>query len=484
MRGNAIDQPDAVVVGAGPNGLAGAITLARAGLSVRVYEAAPTPGGGCRTAELTGTGYRHDVCSTVQALAVVSPFFRTLDLEGLGVRLRRPQIPYAHPLDGGRAGVLHRDVDRTADRLDAVAPGDGRTWRHLLGPLARNADDLWPEILGDLRRPPRHPLTLARFGLPGVLPASVLARAFRSEEGRGLIAGAAAHAMRRLDAPFTSAIGLALVTAAHAADWPVVEGGSGVLTDALVTELTRLGGEIVCDHPVRELPDAPVRLLDVTPRQFLAMAADRLPSRYARSLAEHRYGPGVFKIDYALSGPVPWTNQDTRRAGTVHLGGTLAELARGEADVEAGRHPDAPYVLVVQGSLMDPTRAPAGTHTLWAYCHVPNGSDRDMTAGIERQIERFAPGFRDLVLQRATRTAAGYHTYDENYVGGDINGGLASAFGMVLGPVPQWSRYATPLPGTYLCSSSTPPGGGVHGMCGHLAAREALRAVHPRSVPH
>ncbi|TCK26669.1 phytoene desaturase family protein [Pseudonocardia endophytica] len=473
-------MPDAVVVGAGPNGLAGAITLARAGLSVRVYEAASTPGGGCRTAELTGPGYLHDVCSTVQALAVVSPFFRTLDLESLGVRLRRPEVAYAHPLDGGRAGVLHADVDRTADGLDEIAPGDGKRWRQVVGPLARNADDLWPDVLGDLRSVPRHPVTLARFGVPGLLPASVLARSFRSDEGQGLIAGAAAHAMRALSAPLTSAFGLALITAAHASGWPVVEGGSGVLVDAMVTELTRLGGEIVCDHPVRSVPDAPVTLLDVTPRQFLAIAGDHLPSRFAKAMRDHRYGPGVFKIDYALSGPVPWTNPDARRAGTLHLGGTLGELARSEADVEAGRHPDAPYVLAVQGSVMDPTRAPAGHHTLWAYCHVPNGSNRDMTAGIERQVERFAPGFRDLVLHRSTRTAAGYHQYDENYVGGDINGGMATLLGTVLGPAPQWSRYATPLPGVYLCSSSTPPGGGVHGMSGHLAAREALRSVHAR----
>lgn len=415
----------------------------------------------------------------MQALAVVSPFFRTLDLESLGVRLRRPEITYAHPLDGGRAGVLHRDVERTAAALDDASAGDGRTWRRLVGPLARHADDLWPEVLGDLRRPPRHPVTMARFGLPGLLPASVLARSFSSDEGQGLITGAAAHAMRALSAPLTSAFGLALITAAHAADWPVVEGGSGVLTDAMVTELTRLGGEVVCDHPVRNLatlPSSAVTLLDVTPRQFLAMARGRLPARWVRAMRRHRYGPGVFKIDYALSGPVPWTNQDARRAGTLHLGGTLAEIASSEADVEAGRHPDAPYVLVVQGSLMDPTRAPAGKHTLWAYCHVPNGSDRDMTAAIERQIERFAPGFGDLVLQRATRTATGYHAYDENYVGGDINGGLATLFGTAIGPVAQWSRYATPLPGVYLCSSSTPPGGGVHGMGGYLAAGEALRA--------
>lgn len=478
--------PDAVVVGAGPNGLAAAITLAREGLSVRVHEAASTPGGGCRTAELTGPGYLHDVCSTVQALAVVSPFFATLDLDALGVRLRRPEIAYAHPLDGGRAGLLHAGVEETAAALEQAHPGDGKAWSRLVGPLVRRHEQLWPDALGSLRRIPRHPVTLARFGLPGLLPVRTLASRFGSEEARGLLAGAGAHSMRRLEAPLTSAFALALIVAAHVSEWPVVEGGSGVLVDAMVAELTRLGGEVVCDHPVRslrDLPPAATTLLDLTPHQLLDVAGDALPPGYARSLRRHDYGPGVFKIDYALSGPVPWTNPDCRRAGTLHLGGTLAELSRSEASVEAGRHPDAPYVLVVQGSVMDPTRAPAGHHTLWAYCHVPNGSDRDMTPEIERQIERFAPGFGDLVLARATRTAVGYHRYNENNVGGAINGGLASLFGTVLGPVPQWSRYATPIDGVYLCSAATPPGGGVHGMSGYLAASEALRALgrSPRS---
>ncbi|MET0190004.1 MAG: NAD(P)/FAD-dependent oxidoreductase, partial [Pseudonocardia sediminis] len=358
-------------------------------------------------------------------------------------------------------------------------PGDGKAWSRLLGPLVRNDEQLWPDALGSLRRIPRHPVTLARFGLPGLLPVSTLARTFGSDEARGLLAGAGAHSMRKLEAPLTSAFALALIVAGHVAEWPVVEGGSGVLVDAMVAELTRLGGEVVCDHPVRslrDLPPAATTLLDVTPYQLLDIAGDDLPSSYAASLRGHDYGPGVFKIDYALSGPVPWTNPDCRRAGTLHLGGSLDELSLSEAEVEAGRHPDAPYVLVVQGTVMDPTRAPAGHHTLWAYCHVPNGSDRDMTAEIERQIERSAPGFRDLVVARATRTADEYHQYNENNVGGAINGGLASLFGTLLGPVPQWSRYATPIDGVYLCSAATPPGGGVHGMSGYLAASEAIRA--------
>lgn len=481
MTGGAVD---AVVVGSGPNGLAAAITLARAGLGVRVYEAAGVAGGGLRSTPLTGPGWTHDVCSTVQALTLVSPFFRSLDLDGLGVRMRHPQIPFAHPLDGGRAAVAHRSVAATAAGLDAAHDGDGRAWARLLGPLVEQHENLWPEMLGDLRRIPRHPLTLARFGLPGLLPVAALARtAFRSEEARALLVGSGAHAIRRLDAPFTSAFGLALTVAAHAAGWPVVEGGSQVLADALLTELGRLGGEVVTGHRIGSLDElAPHRLalLDLTPFQLLELAGDRLPPSYARALRRHRYGPGVCKVDFALSGPVPWTNEDCRRAGTLHLGGTAGEIARSEADAEAGMHSDSPYVLAVQACVADPTRAPAGQHTLWAYCHVPHGSDRDVSDVIARQVERFAPGFRDLVVARSVRTAVDMHRYDENYVGGAINGAMAGAFSALLGPVPRWSRYATPLDGVYLCSASTPPGGGVHGMSGHLAAAEAVRGLHGR----
>ncbi|ANY06119.1 phytoene desaturase family protein [Pseudonocardia sp. HH130630-07] len=470
---------DAVVAGSGPNGLAAAITLARAGLRVRVYEAADTPGGGLRSTH--ADGWTHDVCSTVQALALVSPFFRTLDLDALGVRMRHPRIAFAHPLDGGRAAVAHRSVARTAAGLGA----DGPAWERLLGPLADAGPALWPEVLGNLRRVPRHPLTLARFGLPGLLGVRALARtALRTDEARALFAGAGAHALRRLDAPLSSAFGLALVASAHAVGWPVVEGGSGMLAGALVRELERLGGEVETGHRVSTLAELPARrltLLDVTPAQLLRMA--EFPAGYARSLAAHRYGPGVCKVDYELSGPVPWTNPDCRDAGTLHLGGTLDEIARSEADAEAGRHPDAPYVLAVQAGVADPTRAPAGKHTLWTYCHVPHGSDRDMSPAIDRQVERFAPGFRDLVERRIVRTASDYHQYNENYVGGAINGGMAGPWSAVLGPVPRWSRYATPLDGVYLCSASTAPGGGVHGMAGYLAASEALAGLGATPAP-
>ena len=465
---------DAVVVGAGPNGLAAALTLAEAGRRVRLYEAAATPGGGCRTAELTLPGHLHDVCSAVQALAVVSPFFRGLDLEAIGVRLRTPEVSYAQPLDGGRAAVAHHDLERTVDELGR----DGRAWGRLLRPLVERSEGLLADVLGDLRHLPQHPLTLARFGLPGLAPVTTLARtAFRDEPARALLAGVGAHSMRRLDAPLTSAFALVLAVTAHAGGWPVVEGGSGRLVDALVRRLDELGVEIVCDSPItslRQLPPARAVMLDLSPRQLLQLGGDALPARYRRRLERFRYGPGVFKVDYALSEPVPWANEDCRRAGTLHLGGTLEEVAASEATVEAGRHSDAPYVLVVQSSAVDPTRAPRGRHVLWAYCHVPHGSDLDRTESVDRQLERFAPGFRDVVTARATRTAQEYEAYDANYVGGDINAGRSGLWQAVLGPVPAWSRYRTALPGVYLCSSSTPPGGGVHGMCGMNAAREVL----------
>ena len=465
---------DAAVVGAGPNGLAAALTLAEAGHRVRIYEAAAEPGGGCRTAELTLPGHLNDVCSAVQALALVSPFFRGLDLESMGVRLRVPEISYAQPLDGGRAAIAYRDLDRTVDGLGR----DGRAWHRLMGPLVDRAEDLMADVLGDLRHLPGHPLTLARFGLPGLLPVSTLARrAFSDDLAPALLSGVGAHSMRRLDAPLTSAFALVLAVTAHAGGWPIVEGGSGRLVAALVQRLEQLGVEIACETPVTslaQLPPARVVLLDVTPKQLLQLGGEALPARYRRALERFRYGPGVFKVDYALTEPVPWSNEACRSAGTVHVGGTLEQVEASEADVEAGRHSDAPYVLVVQSSVVDASRAPAGEHVLWAYCHVPNGSTLDRTEAVEDQLERFAPGFRDVVAARSTRTAAGYEAYDANYVGGDINAGRSGLWQALLGPVPSWSRYRTALPGVYLCSSSTPPGGGVHGMCGVNAAREVL----------
>ncbi len=466
---------DAIVVGAGPNGLAAAITLARAGRSVRVYEAATSVGGGTRTAELTLPGFRHDVCSTIVSLALASPFFLGVDLVRHGVELVQPDAPAAHPLDGGRVAVLERSVAATAAGLGAP---DGRAWARLFGPLVRDAPKLASELLRPVVRPPRHPGALTRFGIPALRSVEGLARSrFEGEEARALFAGISAHSMLRLDRPLSASFGLVLATFAHAVGWPMVRGGSQVLADALAAELLEAGGEIVTGQRVAsldELPPAGVVLLDVTPRQLLAIAGDRLPARSRRAAERFRYGPGVFKIDWALDGPVPWAAEGARRAGTLHLGGTLEAIARSEADVAAGRTSDRPYVLFVQYDPWDPTRAPAGKTTAWAYCHVPAGSPVDMTERIEAQVERFAPGFRDRILARATHTPAQMAAHDQNYVGGDINGGVEDIRQLLFRPWPAIDPYRVGAR-IYLCSSSTPPGGGVHGMGGMHAARSALR---------
>ena len=468
------DAADAIVVGSGPNGLAAAVTMARAGLSVHVIDGAATPGGGCRTEELTLPGFWHDVCSAVHPLAGSSPFFTGTDLATFGVRLLTPKVAFAHPLDGGRAAAAVGSVDETAAELGP----DARAYRRLLGPLAQDLPLILPTVLGPLGRTlPGHPLAMARFGAEGLLPASVLARRFRGDEAKSLLAGAAAHTMLPLSKPLTSSFGLLFLMIAHSVGWPFVEGGSARLTDALVTELASLGGRMETGRWVTSLGDLPrarAVLLDVTPRQFVVMAGDRLPARSRRALQRFRYGPGVCKVDWALSGPVPWQAAACREAGTVHLGGTFAEVAAAEADVAAGRHPERPFCLISQAGVVDPGRAPAGQQTLWGYCHVPRGSDVDCSARIEAQIERFAPGFRDLILARSVRTAAEMERYNPNYVGGDITGGASTLRQTVLRPTPRWNPYRTALPGVYLCSASTPPGGGVHGMCGSWAARTAL----------
>ena len=468
---------DAVVVGAGPNGLAAALTLARAKRSVLVLEAAPTVGGGTRTAELTLPGFRHDICSAIHPLGVGSPFFRTVPLADHGVEWIEPPLAVAHPLDDGTAGVVARSLDETAR---ALGP-DGAAWRRLFGPLARHWHDLAPALLGPVLRVPRHPLMMAGFGLRAVWPAATLARTLlRTEKARALFAGLAAHAILPLERPLTAAFGLVLGMTAHAVGWPLPRGGSQTIADALAALVRSHGGEIVTDAPVTTLADLPpsrVALFDVTPRQLVAIAGERLPARYRRRLEAYRYGPGVFKIDAALSGPVPWRANECAQAGTVHVGGTLSEIAAAEAAVWRGEHPERPFVLVAQQSLFDPTRAPAGKHTLWAYCHVPNGSTVDMTDPILEQVERFAPGFRDRILALSVFGPTALERYNANYVGGDIAGG-ANVVDQTIGR-PAWrlDPYATPAPGLYLCSSSTPPGGGVHGMCGLLAAQSALKAL-------
>lgn len=467
---------DAVVVGAGPNGLAAAITLARAGRSVLLIEAKTTLGGGMRTEELTLPGFRHDICSAIHPLGMASPFFADLPLAEYGLGWIQPDIPLAHPLDDGTAIALHRAFDATAQSIGA----DGEAWRKLMQPLAASWPKLAPTLLSAMPLS-RHLFDLARFGLPALLPATQLARwCFRETRAQALFAGLAAHAIMPLEHIFTSSFGLMLGVLGHAVGWPLPRGGSQEIANALAAYFSSLGGEIVTGWEITtldELPPARAILLDVTPRQLLKLAGARLPAAYKRQLERYRYGPGVFKLDYALAGPIPWRAVECQRAGTVHVGGTLAEIAAAEKAVGQGKHPERPYVLVTQQSLFDPTRAPAGQHTLWAYCHVPNGSTVDMTTVIEAQIERFAPGFRDLILARSVRNTRDIEQHNANYIGGDINGGMQDILQMWTRPVPRLNPYATPIQGLYLCSSSTPPGGGVHGMCGYHAARAALRSL-------
>jgi phytoene dehydrogenase-like protein len=468
------DAPDAVVVGSGPNGLAAAITLAQAGRSVVVYEGAETIGGGMRSAELTLPGIVHDVCSTIQGTSLASPFFRALDLPSLGVELLHPGAPLAHPLDDGRVAMLERSVATTATGFGI----DADRYRHLMAPLVRDADKLMPFVLGPFDPFPRHPLAAARFGFPALRSAMSLAGSFRDELAPALMTGLSGHAMVPLGQPLTSAFGLVLGISAHAYGWPVVRGGTQVMADAMAARLRSLGGEIVTGRPVTsldELPAARAILFDTTPRALASIAGDRLPDRYRRRIERFRYGAGIFKLDWALDGSIPWSYDSVGRAGTVHLGGTWREIAAAEDDVTHGRHPDRPFVILVQASKADPSRTPEGHETGWAYCHVPNGSTVDMTERIEAQVERFAPGFRDRILARAVRSPAQLELDNPNYIGGDINGGIQDWRQLFTRPVAKLDPYATPTRGLYLCSSSTPPGGGVHGMCGVWAARSALR---------
>lgn len=468
------DRFDAVVVGAGPNGLAAAIEIARAGRSVVVLEAADSAGGGCRSAELTLPGFVHDVCSAIHPLAVASPFFRSLPLDRLGARVVHPEVPLAQPLDGGRAALLRRDVDETAG---AFGTADARAYRRLMGPLVRNAEGLVVDLLGPFGIP-RHPFAMARFGLNGLRSATSLFGArFDEDEPKALLGGAAAHAMLPLDRSPTAAVGLLLCLLAHAVGWPVIEGGSQKLTDALVAYLRELGGEVRTGHHVasmQELPEGRSVLFDVSPGQVVGIAGNELPARYRKRLLRYRHGPGIFKVDWALDGPVPWTNEGCGLAGTVHIGGTLEEMAVSERAPWDRRVPEKPYVLVGQQSSCDPSRAPDGQQTLWAYCHVPAGCRVDMTERIESQIERFAPGFRDRIIGRHTLSPAQMERYNANYIGGDITGGVQDLRQTFTRPVARINPYTTPNERLFICSSSTPPGGGVHGMCGLYAAKAAL----------
>ncbi|MCO6010471.1 NAD(P)/FAD-dependent oxidoreductase [Actinoallomurus purpureus] len=470
-------EVDAVVVGAGPNGLTAAVTLARAGLTVRVYEAAAEVGGGTRTEELTLPGFRHDVCSAVHPLGAGSPAFRALSLERHGVTWVEPAIPLAHPFPDGSAAILARSVAETA----AVLGHDGATYRRLIGPFLGRWNDLAPDVLrAQLAGLPKDPLLLARFGVRAAAPAALLARLFRGEHARGLLAGLAAHAMAPLGSPATGGVALLFALAAHEVGWPFPAGGSQALADALAEHLRSLGGRIETGRPVRdlgELPSARAYLLDVMPEHLAALAGPRLPDRFAERLRRYRHGPAAFKIDYALSGPVPWTAEPCTRAGTVHLGPSFTEIGTALRAAYDGAAPETPFLIVAQPTLFDPSRAPAGSHVLWVYGHVPLGWTGDLTGAIERQIERFAPGFGDLVLARAVAGPATVEARNPDNVGGDIAGGACDHLRLLFRPTLARVPYATPDPGIYLCSSATPPGPGVHGMCGHHAALVALRRV-------
>ncbi|MHB8488121.1 MAG: phytoene desaturase family protein [Candidatus Dormibacteria bacterium] len=472
---------DAVVIGSGPNGMAAAIELARNGASVIVVEAAATIGGGTRTAELTLPGYHHDVCSAAHPLGILSPYLTKLPLAEHGLTWIQPSASVAHPLDGEPAVILRKFMDATAGSLGP----DAGAYRRLVGPLLRHPHELIAEILGPAHLP-RHPFLLGRFGVPALMPATMLGRGwFRGDRARALLAGCAAHSILPLTRPVSAAAGLLFLLTAHVETWPIAAGGSASISSALAGYLRSLGGRIETGKPVQALADLPasrIVLFDTGPDQLATIAAPVLPTRYVRRLRRYRFGPGIFKIDWALDGPIPWSDPACLEAATVHVGGTLDEIESSERAVWRGEHSDRPFMIVVQPSLFDPSRAPAGKHTGWAYCHVPAGSTLDRTDVLERQVERFAPGFRDRILARHVMRTADLEEYDANYVGGAITGGVTDLGQLFTRPVARADPYSTPNPDIFICSASTPPGGGVHGMCGYHAARSALRRLAPVAV--
>lgn len=471
---------DAIVVGSGPNGLSAAITLQQAGLSVLLIEAKESVGGGMRSAALTLPGFIHDICSAIHPLAVASPFFRTLPLEQFGLEFIRPPIAVAHPFEDGTAAALYHSVDRTAHALQE----DQDPYLRLMQPLTND----WPQLSKDILAPlhfPEYPAGMIRFGLKALTPAAYLAQRFHSQKARGLWAGVAAHALQPLSNTATSAAALVLMAAAHSKGWPLAKGGSVAIANALAACFVSLGGSIQTNlyvHSLDQLPAAHAVLLDVSPKQLLQIAGYKFSSLYKRQLHRYRYGMGVFKIDWALDAPIPFTAAECREAGTVHLGNTLEEIVASEKLTSQGKHPETPFVLLAQQSLFDASRAPEGKQTAWAYCHAPNGSDVDMTAQIENQVERFAPGFKERILARHVMNTRQMEDYNPNYVGGDIIGGMQDIRQLFTRPALRLSPYSTSVKGIYICSSSTPPGGGVHGMCGYYAAKRALKDVFDMKV--
>ena len=466
---------DAVVIGSGPNGLGAAVTLAGAGLSVLLAEAQANIGGGAANAELTLPGFRNDVCSAIHPMGASSPLFRSLPLARYGLEWLESPFAYAHPFDDGRAAAFAHSLDETVARLGS----DGAAYRHLVEPFVRAHEKFLPDALRSLHVP-RHPLLLGRFGLRAYHSASGIANRFKGRDAQVLVAGPAAHSAVPLTDLASSALSTMMLIAGHVVGWPFPRGGSQAIADALAAHFRALGGEIRTNTPIRsmaDLPPARAYLFDVTPKQLLQIAGEQLPAAYRHRLSRFRYGPGAFKIDYALAAPIPWRANECRETATVHVGGPLEEIASAEAAVSRGEHPEKPFVIVTQPSLFDPTRAPAGRYTAWAYCHVPNGSTFDMQGRIEAQIERFAPGFRDCVLARCVRGPRQLEDHNPNLVGGDIAGGMTNWSQLLTRPVVRLDPYSTPNRQIFLCSSSTPPGGGVHGMCGYWAARSALHRV-------
>ena len=471
---------DAVVVGSGPNGLAAAIMLQQNGLQVLLLEGKAEIGGGLRTAEPTLPGYQHDICSAIHPLAANSPYLQTLPLQQFGLNYIYPDVLAAHPFDDGTAAILKSSLANTARLLGA----DAQAYQQLLQPLVNSWAGIAPNVLGPLSWP-KHPIAMARFGLKGLQPATVLARLFKTTQARGLWAGMAAHAIQPLTNYATAAAALVLLTQAHLKGWPLPRGGSQAIANAMAAYFRSLGGQIETNTYISnmsQLPSARAVLFDVTPRQLLQIAGHRFSPLYQYQLKRYRYGMGVFKVDWALDGPIPFIAPSCRQAGTVHLGGTLEEIAAGEQQAANGQHAERPFVLLAQQSLFDNSRAPDGKHTAWAYCHVPQGSTKDMTQAIENQVERFAPGFKDLILARSTMNTLQMEAYNPNYIGGDINGGVLSLSQLFTRPALRWSPYRTSAKGLYICSSSTPPGGGVHGMCGYYAAKRVLKDMFGRDV--